>query len=85
MSKDESGHAYPYAFIDPNGNYEPEYNEGLTKRERFAMAALQGLCSNATDIMSKYYLEHQTPEEYFETIAKESLLYADALLKEIEK
>jgi hypothetical protein len=42
---------------------------GLTKREYFAGLAMQGLCANGTD-----------PED----LAKISVEYADALLKELE-
>lgn len=32
-----------YPILDPHSAY---YREGLTKREAFAMAAMQGLCAN---------------------------------------
>ena len=47
---------------------------GLTKREAFAMAAMQGLCA------SKYYIT----EDWKEIIAKESVIIADALLSKLD-
>lgn len=46
---------------------------GLTKREMFAMAAMQGLCSHSGD----YHL----PEH----LAHDALMYADALLAALEQ
>lgn len=46
---------------------------GLTKREHFAAMAMQGLCSHSGD----YHL----PEH----MAKDAVMYADALLAELEK
>ncbi|AHK11809.1 hypothetical protein S349_19 [Shewanella sp. phage 3/49] len=45
---------------------------GLTKREHFAAMAMQGLCSHSGD----YHLA--------EDIAYDAVMYADALLKELE-
>lgn len=45
---------------------------GLTKREMFAMAAMQGMCSHSGD----YHLH--------EHLAHDALMYADALLAELE-
>lgn len=48
--------------------------EKMSKREVFAMAAMQGLCANSAYIDFGY-----------ERIAKESVLAADELLKQLEK
>ena len=50
---------------------------GLTKREDFAMAAMQGKCSHP-----EFYNFSDT---WAEEIAKNSVQMADALLKELEK
>lgn len=47
---------------------------GLTKREMFAMAALQGMLAHSGD--SRYLPE---------TIASSAMAYADALLAEMDK
>ena len=48
---------------------------GLSKREAFAMAAMQGLCANPSYIS----------EEWVELITRESVRVADALLLELSK
>ncbi len=48
------------------------YN-GLTKREMFAMAAMQGLCAHSGDYHT------------FANMASDAVNYADALLAELEK
>ena len=50
---------------------------GLTKREAFAMAAMQGKCSHP-----EFY---NCSDTWAEEIAKNSVKMADALLKELEK
>jgi len=49
--------------------------EGLTKREAFAMAAMQGLCANPSYMTG----------DWIRIVSKESVAMADALLKELEK
>ncbi len=44
-------------------------NERLTKRERFALAAMQGLVA-------------AFPRSHYTTIAKDAFFFADAMLKE---
>lgn len=46
---------------------------GLTKREHFAAMAMQGLCSHSGD----YHCA--------EDMANDAVVYADALLKQLEK
>lgn len=50
-----------------------KHNTGLTKREMFAMAAMQGLASSASDY-SRFY-----------EMAKDAVAIADALLAELER
>lgn len=54
--------------------YTTVVDGGLTKREMFAMAAMQGLCGNSTPG------SHHIPEN----LAKEAVQYADELLKQLE-
>ena len=55
------------------GQYAPEAHTGLTKREMFAMAAMQGICSNPNDRYT------------YEQLAGHAVKHADALLAELEK
>lgn len=58
---------------DPNDQaYPTEYNLGLTKREAFVLAAMQGLLSRPA--------EHDP-----QTIAREAVQHADATLAELNK
>lgn len=59
--------AYPLAVVLPNGDMQISY--GLTKREAFAMAAMQGLAMRAA--------AHE--------VAANAARLADALLAELEK
>ncbi len=56
------------------GQFAPEAYEGLSKREMFAMAAMQGLCANS--IPGSHH--------GFKELASEAVAYADALLAELE-
>jgi hypothetical protein len=57
-------------------------HEGLTKREAFAMTAIQGLLSNSNmgDIHA-----WETPQEWVKQMTEASVALADALLKELSK
>lgn len=59
----------------PNGGYFFHVYEGLTKREKFAMAAMQGILSNPALV------------EVVDTawVSKESINQADALLKQLRE
>ena len=46
---------------------------GLTKREMFAMAAMQGICANSSDRYT------------YEQLAGHAVAHADALLKQLEQ
>jgi len=52
-----------------------DHYQGLTKREVFAMAAMQGLCANPRYIT----------QDWKQIIVKEAGLVADLQLKELEK
>jgi len=54
---------------------------GLTKREAFAMAAMQGLLANGIPDSAVYGV----PCNEYELLAAASVLQADALLKELSK
>jgi hypothetical protein len=58
---------------------------GLTKREMFAMAAMQGLCSNSFFIQQLGKYEDQAgPDAIDPYIAGRSIEIADELLKQLE-
>jgi hypothetical protein len=57
------------------GLYAPESYLGLTKREMFAMAAMQGILSNGVD-----YTMYGDQD-----ICKDAVIHADNLLAELEK
>lgn len=48
--------------------------KGLTKREMFAMAAMQGLCANS----------NPGSHHSFQNLCAEAIAYADELLKQLE-
>ena len=64
--------AFPVEFSGFN-QFPPEIHCGLSKREMFAMAAMQGLCSHSGDY-------HE-----FSHLASDAVNYADALLAELER
>lgn len=73
--------AYPragYELTNLADNQKYYHEEGLTKRELFAMAAMQGICSNL-DHISKTY--QKTPEH--ELIATKAIRIADQTLKQL--
>ena len=57
----------------------PTVGTGLTKREMFAMHAMQGLLSSASD--SNGIWTNEGPE----LVANEAVRFADALLAELDK
>lgn len=54
---------------------------GLTKREQFAMAAMQGMLAHAT----RYKPREGASENWHEAISEEVVQLADALLAELGK
>jgi len=71
-----SGNAYDdfESAVNRNGGYNPEC-QGLTKREAFAMAAMQGCLSGG---LGSY-------DERVKLRCRVAVEYADALLAELEK
>ena len=63
---------HPTQPLDRQGLPEYPMEWGLTKREYFAAMAMQGLCTHSGD--------YHTPEN----LASDAVMYADALLKELE-
>ncbi len=77
---------------DYKGTVNCPYNKpltGLTKREAFAMAAMQGIL--ASKYVSDYIADgkdisgHNVSCKPVEAVAHISMSYADALLKELDK
>lgn len=58
------------------------YAKGLTKRELFAMAAMQGLCSNSTWLQNAF--DEVGPYEAVTIVARASVEAADALTAALE-
>lgn len=58
---------------------------GLTKREYFAALAMQGLISNETHMTELQFLRDKNLiDNKHNTLAKEAVIIADALLKQLE-
>lgn len=55
------------------GQKSDKFSIGMTKREQFAMAAMQGMLSNSSMSYD------------FDGMAHDALVYADALLAELER
>jgi len=53
-------------------------NEGLTKREAFAMAAMQGILANSEP-------NSWSEKQWYRNFSKQAVNHADALLKELAK
>jgi hypothetical protein len=77
----ENGKQPAFAMLDPNGSYT-QY--GLTKREYFAGLAMQGIMASLTEMQSNggSILHHVGLDQ---TLAKEAVCIADALLLELDK
>lgn len=73
MTNSQLGNQPAYACA-ADGSHQP----GLTKREAFAMAAMQG-------ILAKGSVSPSTHKTYAELVAQDSLTIADALLVELGK
>ena len=55
---------------------------GLTKREMFAMAAMQGFCADIVNVYENLCGADEVPTDY---LARQAVFAADALLAELEK
>lgn len=82
MSNSDSP-ANPTQYMDYSNGSGELYcdNNGLTKREAFAMAAMQGLLANGIPDSKSFVV----PQDEYEMLAAASVLQADALLKELSK
>jgi len=63
------------------GQFAPEAYEGLSKREMFAMAAMQGLIGACWKDVELY----ESASDLLKSIAESSVEHADALLAELEE
>ena len=66
------------------GQYGPECHLGLTKREMFAMHAMQGFASSDVET-TRTYLKASGEDDIGVMFAKMSVEFADALLAELDK
>ena len=73
MMKNADMPAMPCQPLGQDGMPSHEMTYGLTKREMFAMAAMQGLCAHSGDY-------HE-----FSHLASDAVNYADSVLAELEK
>ena len=64
--------AMPCQPLGQDGMPSHEMTYGLTKREMFAMTAMQGLCTHSADYHT------------FEDLISDAVNYADALLEKLE-
>lgn len=69
--------AYPFINQEGNSIEDREVHYGLTKREMFAMAAMQGLCANPA-----HTGDNQMGAR---TIAEWAIEQTDELLKQLER
>ena len=67
-----------FNFINQLGKNIHEMNTGLTKREAFAMAAMQGILANSEP-------NSWSEEQWYERFSSQAVNHADALLKELSK
>ena len=65
--------AMPCQPLGQDGMPSYEMTYGLTKREMFAMSAMQGLCAQSSDYHT------------FEDLISDAVNYADALLEKLEQ
>ncbi len=63
------------------GQFAPEAHTGLTKREQFAMAAMQSLIITCWKDVDFY----ESAGDLLKNIAESSVEHADALLAELER
>ena len=74
MNKDTSGSALPfYRYVNEENL---DQHSGFTKRERYALAAMQGLIGPG---------DERAPQSEFNLIAKASFAMADAMIAEGSK
>lgn len=73
--------AYPHRIdCDKDRNRMFDQYSGLTKREAYAIAAMQGMLSHAT----RYKPRNGAPSNWHDALAQEAVEIADALLAALE-
>jgi len=77
MDKETGGPAFP-------GAMDRHHSDGMTLRDYFAAAALQGLCAGFSALENDDWPRHDEPEGY-EVTASHAYLLADAMLQERNK
>jgi len=84
-TKPDNG-AYPHFKYDSSGvPYVDDTVTGLTKREDFAKAAMQGLLANAHYAQKSFELLKEDEDKIDATVARRSVEIADALIAELNK
>jgi hypothetical protein len=75
--------AMPKTIFQQIGDISECYSSGgLTKREMFAMAAMQGFCADIVNVYENLCGADEVPTEY---LARQAVFAADALLAELER
>jgi len=75
--KNSTMQAFP--FIEPQENENIKaYHPGMTMRDEFAKAAMQGMCSNPEDGHENYDLSY---DDYAKEISRCAYVMADAMMK----
>lgn len=82
VSENGNDPAYPTLIYEEKSGKPIAHREGLTKREMFAMAAMQGLVSGYPD--SEKVNGHYIPASSYSGMMKEAVELADELLKQLE-
>lgn len=78
MAGHTGGAAFPCQPRDPQGGFVEAMQPGMTKREAFALAALQGILANS------YYAQQAESPDCSGNFAAAAVFHADALLAELE-
>ena len=77
--------AYPIMEKRKDDGYEYEiFWPGMTIRQRFAMAAMQGILSDANTADTIFMVAKRGNKSQEKLLAAIAITYADALLKELE-
>lgn len=79
MNTDNNGSKPAYPLLDPNSSY---YETGMTKREAFAMAAMQGILANH-GLPCGWTIDDLA--EKTKSVTDASVILADQLLKQLSQ
>jgi hypothetical protein len=72
-------HMQAFPFIEPSDDDAVKaYHPGMTMRDEFAKAAMQGMCSNPDDGHENYDLDYN---DYVQEISRCAYVMADAMMK----